>query len=86
MFICVPRCQQFGWKTVLFTLRVSKTKIREFANSVDSDEAAHNELCHPNLSCLPSFFSVLDTIQTEGNTYKFLGCKFCRLLFGAFKS
>ena len=27
-------------------------KIVEFANSVDPDEAAHNELPHPDLHCL----------------------------------
>ena len=33
-------------------------KVVEFAKSVDPDEAAHNELPHLNLHCLPSCFSI----------------------------
>ena len=35
-------------------LKIPKMKIFEFANSEDSDEAAHNELPHPDLHCLIS--------------------------------
>ena len=41
-------------KVTILTLKVPETKIAEFANSVDSDEAAHDELPHPDLHCLPS--------------------------------
>ena len=32
---------------------MQKMEVVEFANSVDTDEAAHNELPHLNLCCLP---------------------------------
>ena len=32
-------------------------KIDEFANSVDPDEAAHNELPHLDLKCFPLVFN-----------------------------
>ena len=34
------------------TLLVPETKIADFVNSVDLDEAAHNELPHQDLCCL----------------------------------
>ena len=36
------------------TLSVPKTKIAEFANSINFDEVAHNEPPHLDLHCLPS--------------------------------
>ena len=36
-----------------FTLK-NKVKIIELANSIDLDEAAHNEMPHLDLHCLPS--------------------------------
>ena len=36
------------------TLSAPETKICEFANSVDPDEAAHYESPHLDLHCLPS--------------------------------
>ena len=36
------------------TLEMPQTKYAEFANSIDLDEVAHNELPHPDLHCLPS--------------------------------
>ena len=37
-----------------FNTKTLEIKIFEFSNIVDSDEAAHNELPHPDLHCLPS--------------------------------
>ena len=34
-------------------LRAEKMKITEFTNNVDPDEAAHDELPHLELHCLP---------------------------------
>ena len=34
--------------------KAPKLKTVEFANSVDQDEVAHNELPHLDLHCLPS--------------------------------
>ena len=36
------------------TCKAPNTTIAEFANSVDPDEYAHNELSHLDLQCLPS--------------------------------
>ena len=38
----------------LLILTAPKIKIVKFANRVDPDEAAHNELPHLDLHCLPS--------------------------------
>ena len=40
----------------LLTFKVPKLKIHvaEYANIIDPDEAAHNELPHQNLHCLPA--------------------------------
>ena len=35
------------------THKAPQTTIAEFANSVDPDEAAHNDLSHLDLQCLP---------------------------------
>ena len=37
-------------------LKATNLRRVEFANSVDPDEAAHNELPHPHLHCLPLIF------------------------------
>ena len=34
--------------------KAPNTTITEFANTVDPDETAHNELSHLDLQCLPS--------------------------------
>ena len=39
-------------------LKAPEMKIVEFANSVESDEAAQNELPHLDLHCLPSDLSL----------------------------
>ena len=39
---------------IYLPLKLPISKITEFANSVDPDEAAHNELPHPGLHSLPS--------------------------------
>ena len=39
---------------MLITLKAPNTTIAEFANTVDPDETAHNELSHLYLQCLPS--------------------------------
>ena len=36
------------------TLKAPRTNIAEFAHSIDPDEAAHRELHHRGLHCLPS--------------------------------
>ena len=38
----------------MLTLEVSNTTKAEFANTVDPDEKAHDELSHLDLQCLPS--------------------------------
>ena len=57
-------------------------KIVELANSVDPDEAAHNEPSHQDLQCLPSSFRNFNMIQL-GEIIFFLNCrcKFCCVLF-----
>ena len=46
------------------TLKMPRTKKKknEFANSVDPEEMAHNELPHLDLHCLPSGLSFLSMI------------------------
>ena len=39
---------------MILSIKALKTKIVVFANSIDPDEAAHYELPHPELYCLPS--------------------------------
>ena len=39
---------------LILILKAQETKIVDFANSIDQDEAAHNELPHLDLHCLPS--------------------------------
>ena len=45
---------------VELTLKLPETKVAKFANSVDLDEAAHNEPPHLDLCCLPSSLSNLN--------------------------
>ena len=42
-----------------------KIRIVEFANSVDLNEAAHNEPPHLDLNCLPFSLSILKMIFLE---------------------
>ena len=37
-----------------FCLKVPKTTIAEFVNTLDQDETAHNDSSHLDLQCLPS--------------------------------
>ena len=39
--------------------RVKVSKMDRFANSVDPDEVAHNELPHLDLNCLPCSLEIL---------------------------
>ena len=48
MFAITPK------RETVLTLKVPETKIAEFSNSVDLDEAAHNEPPHQDLHCLSS--------------------------------
>ena len=41
------------------------TTIAAFANTVDPDEMAHNELSHPDLQCMPSSILICNIIQFE---------------------
>ena len=43
---------------IVFPVKRSITKIAEFANTVDSDAKAHNELSHLDRQCLPSCYSI----------------------------
>ena len=48
----------------IFTLtrKTPNTTIADFANTLDPDEMAHNELSHLDLQCLPSilwFFNII---------------------------
>ena len=47
-------CSYFGYVGVhvLYVQSLTVTKLAEFANSLDPDEAAHNELPHLGLHCL----------------------------------
>ena len=40
--------------STVITLKATNTTKAEFANAVDPDERAHNELSHLDLLCLPS--------------------------------
>ena len=56
--------------------------IAEFANTVDSDEMAHNEASHLDLQCLPSSLLVFNIIQFELKIIlEILQSLFSRLLF-----
>ena len=45
---------------MVLTLNAPNTTIADFANTVDPDEAAHNEPSHLGLQCLPSSDLVFD--------------------------
>ena len=49
MFYITPVC----YNTIL-THKAPNTTTADFANTVDPDETAHNELSHLDLQCLPS--------------------------------
>ena len=69
-FIRLPS-NSLGLLTVRFsTPKVLKIKIFDFANSIDQDEAAHNEQPHLDLCCLPSSFQVVNMIY-EGISKSF---------------
>ena len=58
-------------------------KIANFANSIDPDEAAHNEPPHLDLHCLSSNLGIFNTEYIELCTFlKVCKHRFCRLLFG----
>ena len=64
-----------------------ETKIIEFANIVDPDTArrvgaAHNELPHLDLHCLPSFLLILDSHSALVNFIVSTLCSRCHLLKG----
>ena len=49
-------------------LKIPRTKIFEFGTSVDSDEAAHDELPHLDLHCLPTCdFSIFYNLNLFSN-------------------
>ena len=45
----------------LLTLKAPNTTKAEFANTIDPDETAHNELSPPDLQCSPSNVCFLDS-------------------------
>ena len=49
----------------LLTIKVPNATKAEFANTVDLDEMAHDELSHLNLQCLPSCPLIFNIIQFE---------------------
>ena len=49
---------QMKEKNIAHYLQVPETKIAEFANSIDLDEVAHNELPHSDLHCLSLVFEL----------------------------
>ena len=53
LFASLGKKKPFSNNSLLLTL-VQGTKVSEFANSVDLDEAAHNEPPHLDLHCLSS--------------------------------
>ena len=54
---------------VYITPFIKVPKKNEFANSIDPDEAAHNELPHLELHCLPSCLRILNMIQVGQNGF-----------------
>ena len=54
MRCCFP--QKSCWEENVLILTVPEWKIVEFANSIDPDEATHNELPDLDLHCLPLVF------------------------------
>ena len=60
------------------TLKVPKTKLVEFANSVEPDEVAHNEPPHLDLHCLSTgFLSSQSDIALTKHVHKFCHLLFC---------
>ena len=58
-----------------------KTRVGEFADSVDPDEVAHNEPPHLDLHCLPSSLKSQFDIALMKHLLNFCKCKFCHLVF-----
>ena len=71
-------------KMSLIRLKSPNMKIVAFESSIDP---VHYEPPLLDLGCLPSGFSLLNMMIIAWTKYfsKFCRCKFCRLLFGAFK-
>ena len=67
------------------TWSVKEWNIAEFANSVDPDEAAHNELPHLDLHCFPTSLWILNTIQLNNvSFFNFADLNFLSLRFWCF--
>ena len=64
-----PLIQTFAISIFPFymALLAPKPKMAHFANSIDLDEAAHYELPHLDLHCLPSSLRILNMIQLVRN-------------------
>ena len=50
-------------KKTLLTRKAPNTTIADFANTVDTNEIAHNEPSHLDLQCLPTSLSFFNIIQ-----------------------
>ena len=58
------QCRSCTCKGYLYlSLKALKMKIVKFANSVDADEVAHNELPRLDLHCLLSLIGILNMIM-----------------------
>ena len=60
-----PNYQQTTLVDKELTLKAPNTTKAEFANTVDQDETAHDELSHLDLHCLLSSPSIFNIIQFE---------------------
>ena len=69
------------------TRKAQNTTIAEFANTVDSDETAHNEPSKRDLQCLPSSLLIFQhyAVCIE-SFFKFCRCKFVICFFGALRA
>ena len=69
----------------IFSLKAPKTRIIEFANRIDPDEAAHYEQPHLDLYCFLLVLNFQYDLASMKDFCKFCRRKFCHLLFGAFR-
>ena len=62
MFPYIAHIDSLSQSTEWLLCEVPKMEMIELENSLDRDEAAHNELPHLDLHCLPSSLRILNMI------------------------
>ena len=62
MFPYIAHIDSLSQSTEWLLCEVPKMEMIELENSLDRDEAAHNELLHLDLHCLPSSLRILNMI------------------------